>query len=122
MSKSLEPDCRRRRHSRRAAALFVSGLALHPGSQYMPALPFILLAAVIQGWSLYGLHHSLEFHHWPATNQPWLMALYALAVFVPLTVQMLADYARKSPMWQLVAILGAGYFYFGWHHGTAVFP
>ncbi len=88
----------------------------------MPALPFILLAAVIQGWSLYGLHHSLEFHHWPATNQPWLMALYALAVFVPLTVQMLADYARKSPMWQLVAILGAGYFYFGWHHGTAVFP
>ena len=46
----------------------------------MPALPFILLAAVIQGWSLYGLHHSLEFHHWPATNQPWLMALYALVV------------------------------------------
>jgi hypothetical protein len=41
----------------------------------MPALPFILLAAVIQGWSLYGLHHSLEFHHWPATSQAWLMAL-----------------------------------------------
>jgi hypothetical protein len=88
----------------------------------MPALPFILLAAVIQGWSLYGLHHSLEFHHWPATNQAWLMALYALVVFVPLTVQMLADYARKSPMWRLVAILAAAYFYFGWHHGAAVFP
>jgi hypothetical protein len=88
----------------------------------MPALPFILLAAVIQGWSLYGLHHSLEFHHWPATNQAWLMALYALAVFVPLTVQMLADHARGAPMWRLVAILAAGYFYFGWHHGTAVFP
>jgi Domain of unknown function (DUF4153) len=88
----------------------------------MPALPFILLAAVIQGWSLYGLHHSLEFHHWPATNQGWLMALYALAVFVPLTVQMLADHARGAPMWRLVAILAAGYFYFGWHHGAAVFP
>jgi hypothetical protein len=88
----------------------------------MPALPFILLAAVIQGWSLYGLHHSLEFHHWPATNQAWLMALYALAVFVPLTVQMLADYARAAPMWRLAAILAAGYFYFGWHQGTAVFP
>jgi hypothetical protein len=87
----------------------------------MPALPFILLAAVIQGWSLYGLHHSLEFHHWPATNQAWLMALYALAVFVPLTVQMLADYARGAPMWRLVAILAAAFFYFGWHHGTAVF-
>lgn len=88
----------------------------------MPALPFILLAAVIQGWSLYGLHHSLEFHHWPATNQAWLMALYALAVFVPLTVQMLADCARRAPMWRMVAILAAGYFYFGWHHGAAVFP
>jgi hypothetical protein len=88
----------------------------------MPALPFILLAAVIQGWSLYGLHHSLEFHHWPATNQAWLMALYALTVFVPLTVQMLADHARAAPMWLLVAILAAGYFYFGWHQGTAVFP
>jgi hypothetical protein len=88
----------------------------------MPALPFILLAAVIQGWSLYGLHHSLEFHHWPATNQAWLMALYALAVFVPLTVQMLADTARGASMWRLVAILAAAFFYFGWHHGTAVFP
>jgi hypothetical protein len=88
----------------------------------MPALPFILLAAVIQGWSLYGLHHSLEFHHWPATNQAWLLALYALAVFVPLTVQMLADYARAAAMWRLVAILAAAFFYFGWHHGTSVFP
>jgi hypothetical protein len=88
----------------------------------MPGLPFILLAAVIQGWSLYGLHHSLEFHHWPATNQAWMMALYALVVFVPLTVQMLAEYARSVSMWRLMAGLAAGYFYFGWHHGTAVFP
>src|ERR1700675_4061996 len=47
------------------------------------ALPLILLAAVIQGWVLYWLHNSLKFHHWPATDQAWLVPLYALALFIP---------------------------------------
>jgi hypothetical protein len=84
------------------------------------ALPFILLAAVVQGWALYGLHHAIGNHHWPATDQAWLVALYALAVFVPLTVQLLAEHVRAAALWRLIAILAAAYFYFGWHHGAAV--
>jgi hypothetical protein len=83
-------------------------------------LPLILLAAVIQGWVLYGLHHAIKGHHWPATDQPWLIALYALAVFLPLTAQLLADQARAAAFWRLLAILAIAFFYFGWHHGASV--
>jgi Domain of unknown function (DUF4153) len=84
------------------------------------ALPVILMAAVVQGWVLYGLHHAVKDHHWPATDQAWLIALYALAVFIPATLQLLAEHARRAALWRLVAILAAAYFYFGWHHGTSV--
>jgi hypothetical protein len=84
------------------------------------ALPIILMAAVVQGWVLYGLHHAITNHHWPATHQTWLMALYALAVFIPVTVQLLAEHARRAAFWGLVAILAVAYFYFGWHHGASV--
>jgi hypothetical protein len=84
------------------------------------ALPVILMAAVIQGWVLYGLHHAVKAHHWPATDQAWLIGLYALAVFIPLTVQLLAEHARTVALWRLVTVLAAAYFYFGWHHGSSV--
>jgi Domain of unknown function (DUF4153) len=84
------------------------------------ALPVILMAAVVQGWVLYGLHHAVKDHHWPATDQAWLIALYALAVFIPATLQLLAEHARRAALWWLVAILAAAYFYFGWHHGASV--
>jgi Domain of unknown function (DUF4153) len=84
------------------------------------ALPVILLAAVIQGWALYGLHHAVKARHWPATDQPWLIALYTLAVFIPLSVQLLAEHARTAALWRLAAVLGAAYFYFGWHQGSSV--
>jgi Domain of unknown function (DUF4153) len=83
-------------------------------------LPFILLAAVAQGWSLYGLHHSLRDHHWPATDHAWLYALYAVAVFIPAALELLADFARKRALWLLLALLGVAFFYCGWHHGTNV--
>jgi len=83
-------------------------------------LPLILFAAVVQGWSLYGLHLAIKDHHWPATDQSWLIALYALAVFVPLTLQLLARHARSAALWGLAATLAAAYFYFGWHYGAAV--
>src|SRR6202790_5897012 len=57
------------------------------------ALPVILMAAVVQGWVLYGLHHAVKEHHWQATDQAWLIALYALAVFIPVTLQLLAEHA-----------------------------
>ncbi len=86
----------------------------------MEGLPVILLASVIQGGVLYGLHHAISRAHWPATDHAWLMALYALAVFVPPTVQLMADRVRDRAMWGLVAGLAAAYFYFGWHYGSAV--
>ena len=83
-------------------------------------LPLILLAAVVQGWALYGLHHAIKEHHWPATDQAWLIALYALAVFTPVTLQLLAEYRRAAALWRLVAVLAIAFFYFGWHHGASV--
>ena len=83
-------------------------------------LPLILLAAVVQGWALYWLHHAIKNHHWPATDQAWLIAFYALAVFVPVTLQLLAEHARAAALWRLVAILAVAYFGFGWHLGASV--
>jgi Domain of unknown function (DUF4153) len=86
----------------------------------MEGLPVILLASVIQGGVLYWLHHAIKGAHWPATDQAWLMALYALAVFVPLTIQLMAERVRDRAMWRLVALLGAAFFYFGWQYGNTV--
>jgi len=83
-------------------------------------LPLILAASVVQGWALYLLHESIKSHHWPATQHAWLVALYAVTVFVPLTVQMTADHARRAALWWMMAILGAAVFYFGWHWGGNV--
>jgi hypothetical protein len=82
------------------------------------ALPVILIAAVVQGGSLYGLHQALDAHAWPATDERWLIALYALAVFVPATVQLLADHARRAA--PLIAMLAVAYLYFGWHAGADI--
>jgi hypothetical protein len=83
-------------------------------------LPLILIAAVIQGWSLYALHRAIEAHQWPATHVAWLVALYAVVFLVPTTVQLMVEYADRASLWVLVAILAAAVFYFGWHHGGAV--
>jgi hypothetical protein len=77
-----------------------------PNPQTQTALPVILLASVVQGWALYGLHEAITAHHWPATDNAWLLALYAVAVFVPLTMQLLADHARRPSAWTMVALPG----------------
>jgi hypothetical protein len=84
-------------------------------------LPVILAAAVIQGWSLYALHYSVDHSTWPATSYGWLIALYAVAAIVPLTVQMLASHIRRPLTWLVIAALVAFYFLIGWHYGTRVF-
>jgi hypothetical protein len=86
----------------------------------MAALPLILVAAVVQGWALYGLNHALDRHHWPATNAAWMFALYAVALFVPTALQLLAEYARAAVLWVAIAVLALVYFYFGWHFGAHV--
>jgi hypothetical protein len=80
-------------------------------------LPVILLAAVVQGWGLYALHWSIDNSAWPATSPGTLIALYAAAAFVPLTVQMLARYVRRPLTWAMIAALVAFYLLIGWHYG-----
>jgi len=83
-------------------------------------LSVILIAATVQGWALYGLHHALEHKHWPAESSPWLLALYTLAILIPTTIQLLSEHVRKTAHWLCVFILAGGLFYFGWHHGSNV--
>src|SRR5208283_4840958 len=83
-------------------------------------LPIILIAAVIQGWALYALHHAIKGHHWPATDSAWLLGLYAMAILVPATVQLLAEYAQCVANWVFVSAIGLSFFYFGWHYGGSV--
>jgi hypothetical protein len=85
-------------------------------------LPFILLAAVVQGWLLYAIHLALRDHHWPATDHAWLCSLFALAVFIPLTVELLSEFAWRLAFWAMLALLAIAFFYFGWHYGAHVDP
>lgn len=80
--------------------------------------PVILIAALIQGAALYGLHHATQAHQWPATHLAWLIALYAVAAFIPTTVQLLADQVHRPATWVIVTALAAVLFYFGWHQGA----
>jgi hypothetical protein len=62
----------------------------------------ILLSALVQGWALYGLHHGLTNHHWPAPNVPLTIGLYTCVVLIPLTVQLLAEHAQRKVLWLLI--------------------
>jgi Domain of unknown function (DUF4153) len=84
-------------------------------------LPVVLTAAVIQGWTLYALHYSVEHSIWPATSYGWLIAFYAVAAIAPLTVQMLVAHIRRRLTWLVITALVAFYFLVGWHYGTRVF-
>ena len=84
------------------------------------SLPVILAAAVGQGWALFGLHHAITTHTWPATDLAWLLALYSVVVLIPVTIQLLAGQMRGQAASAIVALLTVAVFYFGWHHGSAV--
>jgi hypothetical protein len=84
-------------------------------------LPIILLAAVAQGLCLYALHSSVERSVWPSTEPGLLIALYAVAVFVTLTLQLLARHVRARLTWLILAALVAFYLLVGWHHGAQMF-
>lgn len=83
-------------------------------------LPIVLVAAVTQGWVLYGLHFAIKHQRWPATNTAWLLGLYAVALLVPVTVQLLAEHAQRRVSWLIISMMGIAFFYFGWHHGSSV--
>jgi hypothetical protein len=83
----------------------------------MGAIP-ILLAAAIQGWLLYGLHYSIDHRTWPATSPGWLLASYAIALFVPTALQLLVVPLRERAVWLLAGaiavVAGALGGYGGW--------
>jgi hypothetical protein len=84
------------------------------------SLPVILAAAVVQGGALFGLHHAITTHTWPATYLAWLLALYSVVVLIPVTIQLLAGQMRGQVAPPIVALMTVAVFYFGWHHGSAV--
>jgi len=84
-------------------------------------LPVILACAVLQGWALYGLHHAANGKHWPATQPALLLGLYAVVLFIPLTIQLLAEYADSRLPWLLAATLLVAFFGFGFQDGWFVY-
>jgi hypothetical protein len=78
----------------------------------------ILTAAVIQGVALYGLYRAVDGSHWPASEPRWLFGLYLLAIFIPVTVQLIAEHAHRAQAWVIVGVLSVLFFYFGWHYGS----
>jgi hypothetical protein len=95
-------------------------MSSEPAPRRDQALPAILIAALVQGTVLYVLHRAIEDQFWPATDLPWLLGLYALAVFVPPSVQLMAEHARRWAMWRLLGLMAMLLFGFGWYHGHAI--
>jgi hypothetical protein len=85
------------------------------------SLPVILIAAVVQGWALYGLYYATKHALWPATDSAWLISLYTVALLLPTTAQLLAEHAKSAANWIIFAGLNTAFFYFGWHQGNAVY-
>ncbi len=81
-------------------------------------LPVILIAALVEGCGLYGLHHAVQANQWPATDLAWLIALYTAVVFGPLTVQLLAGQVHNRFSWVIVGAVTGIFFYLGWHQGA----
>ncbi len=82
-------------------------------------LILILVAAVIQGWALYGLHLALN-NDWLDSHPAPLLALYTVALFVPATLQLLSEQNGQRLFWPFIAGLAVVFAYFGWYHGSIV--
>ena len=75
-------------------------------------LTLILLAAVVQGWALYGLHRVIQ--RSPDSNIPWLITAYVIALLIPASLQLLADHSSKPRLWIIMAAMTCILAYFGW--------
>jgi hypothetical protein len=83
-------------------------------------LHVILIAAVLQGWGLYGLGWAADHRVWPSTSPGLSAALYALVTVLPLTLQFLAEHASRRLAWLMAAGTGLVFAGFGWHFGHSV--
>ena len=77
----------------------------------------LIILAVIQGYALYFLHLSLDKEVWPATDLPWLKALYTLAVGLPGFLYLGMDRIRHVGNLVAVPVLVPLLFFLGWHLG-----
>ncbi len=84
------------------------------------ALQSILLAAVVQGWSLYGLSWSVDHQAALAQSSGLLIALYAFATVTPLSFQFLVEHTRQRITWYLTIAVGLCFAGLGWHFGHNV--
>src|SRR5499427_5511573 len=83
----------------------------------MTAIP-ILVVALVQGVLLYGLHTAIDHKAWPATEPGWLFACYAVAIFVPVALEIFGARLRERFAWAVaaaIAIVAGGLAgYTGW--------
>jgi len=87
-----------------------------------PAIAKILFIAAIQGCLLYGLHWSVEQKTWPGNDPLWATSLYALTLFVPITLQILARKLSSRPTWIIAAFIAALAISLGAYAGWAAGP
>ncbi len=83
-------------------------------------LPTIMICAVLQGAGLYVLHRAIQSRSWPATDLPWLLACYACLLFVPTTMELLAEHLRERATWGVVLLVAVLSGYFAWFHGARI--
>lgn len=77
----------------------------------------LIILAVVQGYTLYALHLSIDNAFWPATDLRWLKALYTVAIALPAFFYL--GMVRWRDKYNLVAlaILLPLLFLLGWHLG-----
>ncbi len=91
-----------------------------PATQSRPTA--ILILAVVQGFVLYALHRALTGEVWPATQPAVLIPLYLLAIFLPLTAQLLSRFLREHVLWNCLGVLAVLLVIFGVHFALNVLP
>jgi hypothetical protein len=82
-------------------------------------LALILIAALVQAGILYFLYRYTELAE-PPTATTWLLALYTVALAIPVTVHLLAAQLLHSRAgWLIVAIMAVMFYYFGWDYSQS---
>src|SRR5262245_1561320 len=88
----------------------------------MTAAP-ILVVAFAQGLRLYGLHTAVDHKVWPATERGWIVACCAVALLVPVALELFAARLRERFTWAVaasIAVVAGGLGgYAGWAIGAA---
>ena len=75
--------------------------------------PLLVLLALLQGLSLYGLHEAIHYDFWPASSPHWLFFLYSVVLILPVSLLLTLEQGlevkllkRLAPFTLLCAALG----------------